>query len=485
MGLFNKSKNAAGSACTAVQTSSLSMHPFGRLNSSVSLNHGSYIYAMLRQSVPIIDVAISKIVRLCSGFKFETGSENLNEQMNDFFENISVGGNQQGINMFVSAYLEQLLTYGSAVGEMLADDNGFYALYNGELNALEARRAQNNFDIEFYSGNKKLERQDLILFSALNPKPGEILGTSILQGLPFVADILLKIYNTIGQNWEHAGNLRYAVTYKPEKEGIDGATAKERAKQIAGAWSEAMGSKDIQFETVEDAVIAVGETSVDVTARAIETGRRFNVLPDKVDTIVNPPKYISGVVNNTAFAGGTDDETDESLRDRVLEIYKWENNALNEAAVKKMVLSCDDVLDANIVFVNKYLRIIVKTPFGTVNSSMRKRILDKLSFINMFNLNTVFTAAKAKTFSVKADIKAYSGADFDEIKRAAQKKISDFCVSGKIGRELRSYDIAMALSDLPFVQDINITLTPSSGGNVSCGSSSYLELDELQVNVYD
>ena len=99
-----------------------------------------------------------------------------------------------------------------------------------------------------------------------------------------------------------------------------------------------MGSKDIQFETVEDAVIAVGETSVDVTARAIETGRRFNVLPDKVDTIVNPPKYISGVVNNTAFAGGTDDETDESLRDRVLEIYKWENNALNEAAVKKMVL---------------------------------------------------------------------------------------------------------------------------------------------------
>lgn len=241
----------------------------------------------------------------------------------------------------------------------------------------------------------------------------------------------------------------------------------------------------IQFETVEDAVIAVGETSVDVTARAIETGRRFNVLPDKVDTIVNPPKYISGVVNNTAFAGGTDDETDESLRDRVLEIYKWENNALNEAAVKKMVLSCDDVLDANIVFVNKYLRIIVKTPFGTVNSSMRKQILDKLSFINMFNLNTVFTAAKAKTFSVKADIKAYSGADFDEIRQEAERRINDFCVSGKIGRELRSYDIAMALSDLPFVQDINITLTPSSGGNVSCGSSSYLELDELQVNVYD
>lgn len=214
---------------------------------------------MLRQSVPIIDVAISKIVRLCSGFRFETGNERLDCEMNEFFENISVGGNQQGINMFVSAYLEQLLTYGSAVGEMIADDSGFYALYNGELSVLGAKRAQNNFDIEFYSGNKKLERQDLILFSALNPKPGEILGTSLLQGLPFVADILLKIYNTIGQNWEHAGNLRYAVTYKPESEGLDGATAKERAKQIAAAWSDAMGSKD----TVKD-FVAVGDVSIKV-----------------------------------------------------------------------------------------------------------------------------------------------------------------------------------------------------------------------------
>ncbi len=259
MGLFRKSKSVSGSACTAVQTSSLNSHPFGRLGGSVLLNHGSYIYSMLRQSVPIIDVAISKIVRLCTGFKFDTGNEKLNGEMNDFFENISVGGNQQGINMFISAYLEQLLTYGSAVGEMIADDSGFYALYNGELSVLEARRAQNNFDIEFYSGNKKLERQDLILFSALNPEPGEILGTSLLQGLPFVADILLKIYNTIGQNWEHAGNLRYAVTYKPDNEGVDGATAKERANQIAAAWSEAMGSKD----TVKD-FVAVGDVSIKV-----------------------------------------------------------------------------------------------------------------------------------------------------------------------------------------------------------------------------
>lgn len=259
LGLFGKSRKAAGGACCAVQTSTVSNHPFGRLNGSVSLNYDNYIYSALKDSVPVIDVAISKIVRLCSGFLFDTGNDAVNLQMNEFFEGINVGGNQQGINAFISSYLEQLLTYGTAVGEMLADDYGFYALYNGELSALEARRADNNFDIEFYNNRRKIEHQDLILFSALNPAPGEILGKSLLKGLPFIADILLKIYNTIGQNWEHAGNLRYAVTYKPADEGLDNFTAKDRARQIASAWSEAMSSKD----KVKD-FIAVGDVSVKV-----------------------------------------------------------------------------------------------------------------------------------------------------------------------------------------------------------------------------
>ena len=56
----------------------------------------------------------------------------------------------------------------------------------------------------------------VVLLSVLNPEPGKIYGTSILKGLPFVSDILLKIYNTIGTNWERLGNVRFSVTYKPQ-----------------------------------------------------------------------------------------------------------------------------------------------------------------------------------------------------------------------------------------------------------------------------
>lgn len=295
MSLFRNNKKAKAKAeqtASAVQTSTFSNHPYYQLNSFTPLGLNNRVYSSLRESVPVIDVAISKIVRLCNAFHFETGDERLDKNMNEFFENINVGGNQTGLYAFISTYLSELLTYGSAVGEIVADDNGFYALYNGELNALEVKRAKNNLDLEFYNGNEKIPNQDLILFSALNPEPGKILGTSLLRGLPFVSDILLKIYNTIGENWEHAGNIRYAVTYKPQGDGSDSGSAKERASQMASAWRDAMGSKD----AVKD-FVAVGDVSVKVIGadnKVLDSEIPVRQLLEQIVAKTGLPPYMFG-----------------------------------------------------------------------------------------------------------------------------------------------------------------------------------------------
>ena len=100
---------------------------------------------------------------------------------------------------------------------------------------------------------------ELVVTTALNPEPGSLKGTSLLHGLPFVSAILLQIYQTIGLNWERAGNVRFAVTYRPSGDG-DRALAKERAKQIAAEWSKAMAKGSISdFVTVGDVSIrAIG-----------------------------------------------------------------------------------------------------------------------------------------------------------------------------------------------------------------------------------
>lgn len=268
MGIFKRERKNGEKpnveASTSVQTSSQNTHPFRYLNGYIPLEStDNQIYRSIREGVPLIDSAINKIIRLMGGFEFKTGDDALDKRVNEFFETVNVGGNQQGINAFADNFMSQLLTYGTAVGEIVADEHGFYALYNAELRAVEVKRAKNNLDLVFYpnsvSGSQPFEHQDRILFCVLNPEAGQITGTSLLKGLPFVTDILLKIFNTIGTNWQRVGNLRYAVTYKPQNDGVDKAFAKERANQMANAWRDAMSSKD----AVKD-FVAVGDVKVSV-----------------------------------------------------------------------------------------------------------------------------------------------------------------------------------------------------------------------------
>ena len=259
MGVFkSKKKKESTLSAGAVQTSAISRHPYYKLGTYMPMNSMSRVYQELRQAVPIIDSAINKIIRLTGGFRFETGTEALDLQINSFFDNINVGGNQQGLSAFVSNYLNQLLTFGTAIGEIVLNESGIYALYNSELDSIELKRSSNGIDVDFYNSRDKIANPQLILYSVLNPKPRDLCGTSLLEGLPFISDILMKIYNTIGQNWEHAGNIRYAVVCKPSGNDNDSADAQSKASAIADAWQEAMNSQKVKD------FVAVGDVSIEV-----------------------------------------------------------------------------------------------------------------------------------------------------------------------------------------------------------------------------
>lgn len=99
-------------------------------------------------------------------------------------------------------------------------------------------------DKVFYVKGEKqpIPMPQLILFSSINNISGEILGRSVLRGLPALSNILLRIYECIGQNFDRVGNVRYAVTYKPSSDSSDRMFSKERAIQIAKEWSDGMTS---------------------------------------------------------------------------------------------------------------------------------------------------------------------------------------------------------------------------------------------------
>ena len=220
-------------------------------------------YKMLRESIPIIDTAIYKIVRLTGGFTVVANNGKNQSQLDDFIRNINVGGVGNGLQQFIDTYFEQLLTYGTSAGEIIMDSNGIHSLYNVPIRSISLKRNPQKFNEILLcrpdnSTGTPVKYQDLVMYSALNPEAGSITGTSILQGLPFVSSILMRIFDSIGQNWERAGNLRYAVTYNPGSDMFDRAYAKERATQIATEWANAMDKNSVKdFVAVGDVQIKV------------------------------------------------------------------------------------------------------------------------------------------------------------------------------------------------------------------------------------
>lgn len=263
MNLFGKRKKES---VPVVQTASSvgGHHPFVSIRNYRPLSSSEKeLYRSLRESVPIIDAAIYKIVRLVGGFSIKCRDRSAQQAMNGFLRDIQVNGISVGMESFIAQYLEQLLTYGTAVGEMVLDENGnIAALYNASLDNVELSIGDNPLDvgISVVRGGKKepVKYPSLIMCSAIMPEAGNLYGTSVLKGLPFVCDILLKIYNALGTNWDRLGNVRFAVTYKPGDS--EKSQSRERVMMIASEWSKAMKSSEPRdFVSVGDISIkAIG-----------------------------------------------------------------------------------------------------------------------------------------------------------------------------------------------------------------------------------
>lgn len=233
---------------TPVQTAAHTgnTYPFYLFDQYTPLAAGEYkLYQTLKEAIPIIDAAIGKIIRLIGEFAITCENRQLEKEINYFLQTVQVGSTGNGACCFVCGFLEQLITYGTAVAEIVPNAQGtnIQALYQADLEHIKLSARENPLNVTVHrqvaSGYEPVPYQQLMLVSALHPQPGEIYGTSMLKGLPFVSSILLKIIHSIGKNWERVGNVRFAVTYKPNGEN-DHLYTKDRAMQIAKEWSKAM-----------------------------------------------------------------------------------------------------------------------------------------------------------------------------------------------------------------------------------------------------
>ena len=87
----------------------------------------------------------------------------------------------------------------------------------------------------------------------------------------------------------------------------------------------------VRFRTTEPGTIPAGEISVTVAAEAVETGSSGNVGAGTVHVLTACPVAVTAVTNEKAFTGGLSEETDEELRQRILDSFQRLPNGANAA----------------------------------------------------------------------------------------------------------------------------------------------------------
>lgn len=245
MGILKRGGKLTGSAGT-VQIRDAHRHPFAVLDGYVPLHHGQdRLYRTIREAVPVVDAAVAKLVRLCGGVSVRCREKSAQERLEQFLRGVPTGRGQQGIQSFLDCYLDSMLTCGRAVGEIVLDRGGreIAALLCGRLDQVEIKEGDNPLEFTLCARDTQgrinpLPRQKLLLFTPFQPETENPYGVSLLRSMPFMAEILLKIYQTIGLNWERVGNVRFAVVCKGEQDGM----AEERCNRVAREWSNAMQS---------------------------------------------------------------------------------------------------------------------------------------------------------------------------------------------------------------------------------------------------
>ncbi|MEG0765767.1 MAG: serine/threonine protein phosphatase, partial [Pseudoflavonifractor sp.] len=268
MGFWEK-KKPEKTGGTGVQLRNGGRHPFGLLDGYVPLKNGELaLYRSIREAVPIVDAAVLKLIRLAGGVIVKSEDEHAQAGLDRFLQTVDTGRGQRGIQSFLDCYLDSMLTCGRAVGELVLDPRRreVAALLFGKVADIEVREGETPMDFALCARNsagelEELPCQKLLLFTPFQPETDSPYGVSLLRSMPFLTEILLKIYQAVGMNWERMGNVRFAVVYKPGEDGVDRAYAKERSQQIAEEWSAAMQAG--KNGNIRD-FVAVGDVDIKV-----------------------------------------------------------------------------------------------------------------------------------------------------------------------------------------------------------------------------
>ena len=229
----------------------------------------------------------------------------------------------------------------------------------------------------------------------------------------------------------------------------------------------------VRFVTLEDAVIEAGSLYADAPAQAESAGSAGNAAVQTVTVLTQAPVGVAGVTNPAAFSGGSDGETDEALRQRVLDSFVRLPNGANAAFYEQRALSHAGVRAVSVIPRESGIGtvgVVIAADGGIPDAALVAEVQADIQKVREIAVDVTVRAPAAQVVNVTAKLKPKAGVAFATAKAAVTSAVRAYFTGALLGKRL----YRAALGDVIYGTGLVENYTLSAPGSDLAGAADRL-----------
>lgn len=217
-----------------------------------------------------------------------------------------------------------------------------------------------------------------------------------------------------------------------------------------------MTGNGIRFATTDNVVLRAGQMYVDAPAVALEPGRAGNVAANTVTIMAAMPVGIKACTNPEAFSGGDDPESDEDLRQRLLDSYRRLPNGANAAYYEQTALSRTGVAAAAAVGRPRgvgSVDLYIATDAGLPDEVLLAEVGEYLQERREISVDLQVLAPSLHTVNISVAIQPAAGFTFEEAATSVDSALREVFTGAMLGKGVTLAFLGNLLYELESIQN--------------------------------
>ena len=234
-----------------------------------------------------------------------------------------------------------------------------------------------------------------------------------------------------------------------------------------------------RFVTDSDVVLGAEDERAAVRVTAVEAGAEYNVNGGTVTIIVTPITGVGRITNAAPYSGGTDTESDDELRARVMDSYVNISNGANAAYYKNIALSVSGVASASVVGCGRGPGTVDVYVIGeggqSLTTSQMAQVQELLTQGRELNVDVRAAEPEWIPASLYIRLRVKPGYDFNTVAAQVRQAVGSFIDNLGIGRDLLVSEVGEVIYHIKGVSDYRFLESYGSDCPISDSQIAYAD----------